>query len=63
MKSLESALTTLVNREVAAWLNHHDLKVITGRLIEVSTEHIVIKAGDNTYFIPYNAIVAVRPSQ
>ena len=61
MKSLESALTALLNKEVAAWLNHHDLKVLTGRLIEIGTDHIVLKTGDQTYFIPYNAIVAVRP--
>jgi ribosome maturation factor RimP len=63
MKSLESALTPYLNREVAAWLNHHDLKVLTGRLLEVRTEHIVLKSGDHTYLIPYNAIAAVRPSQ
>jgi len=32
-----------------------DLVGLTG------TDHIVIKTGDQTYFIPYNAIVAVRP--
>jgi hypothetical protein len=64
MKSLEAALKPLVNREVAAWLNHHDLKVLTGRLTEVNTEHVVIRTGaDQTYFIPYTGIVAVRPSQ
>ena len=63
MKSLENALTGHLNREVAAWLNHHDLKVLTGRLTEVRAEHIVIKSGDHTYPIPYHAIAAVRPSQ
>jgi len=63
MTSLESALKALVNRDVAAWLNHHDLKVLTGRLVAVDADHIVMKSGDHTYFIPYNAIVAVRPPQ
>jgi hypothetical protein len=63
MTSLEGALTAFLNREVAAWLNHHDLKVLTSRLTEVRTEHIVIKAGDHTYLIPNHAIVAIRPAQ
>ena len=62
MSSLEAALTPLVNREVAAWLNHPDLKVLTGRLTAVHPEHIVVRTGaDQHYFIPYSAIVAVRP--
>lgn len=64
MPSLEAALKPYVNREVAAWLNHHDLKVLTGRLAEVAADHIVIRTGaDQTYLIPYGGIVAVRPSQ
>ncbi len=62
MNSLETALKQLVNREVAAWLDHHDLKVLTGRLMEVHPEHIVVRSGaDQNYYIPYAAIVAVRP--
>jgi ribosome maturation factor RimP len=62
MNSLEAALKQLVNREVAAWLNHHDLKVLTGRLMEVHPEHIVVRSGaDQNYYIPYTGIVAVRP--
>lgn len=63
MTSLEDSLRGLVGREVAAWLNHHDLKVLTGRLTEVAGEHIVIKVGEQSYFISTGAIVAVRPSQ
>lgn len=64
MNSLETALKPHVNREVAAWLNHPDLKVLTGRLVEVNTEHVVIRTGaDQTYFIPWSGLVAVRPSQ
>ncbi|HVB15818.1 MAG TPA: hypothetical protein VNF04_04740 [Stellaceae bacterium] len=62
MPSLEGALKPLVNRDVAAWLAHPDLKVLNGRLIEVQAEHLVLKSGDNTYLIPYHALVAVRPS-
>ena len=62
MNSLEAALKPLVNREVAAWLNHHDLKVLAGRLMEVHPEHIVVRTGtDQSYYIPYSAVVAVRP--
>ena len=60
MKSLETALTQLINRDVVTWLNHHDLKVLNGRLIEVRPEHIVVKSGEHTFFIPYTAIVAAR---
>jgi len=64
MASLQDALRGLVGREIAAWLNHHDLKVLTGRLTEVNAEHIVLQTGSNqTYFVPYGGIVAVRPSQ
>ena len=64
MASLEGALKPFVNREVAAWLNHHDLKVLTGRLVEVAGEHLVMKTGaDQTSLIPYGGIIAVRPSQ
>jgi hypothetical protein len=64
MPSLEAALKPYVNREVAAWLNHHDLKVLTGRLVEIAGDHIVLATGANqTYLIPYGGIVAVRPSQ
>jgi ribosome maturation factor RimP len=60
MQSLQTALTQLINRDVVTWLNHHDLKVINGRLIAVQTEHIVLKSGEHTFFIPFNAIVAAR---
>ena len=64
MASLEAALKPYLNREVAAWLNHHDLKVLTGRLVEIASDHIVIMTGaSQTYLIPYGGIVAVRPSQ
>jgi len=64
MNSLEAALKPLINREVAVWLNHPDLKVLTGRLIEVQTEHILLRTGaDQSYFIPYHAVAAFRPSQ
>lgn len=64
MPSLEAALKPYVNREVAAWLDHHDLKVLTGRLVEIAADHIVITTGaSQTYLIPYGGIVAVRPSQ
>ena len=57
-----SAEDEAFRREVAAWLNHPDLKVLTGRLMEVHPEHIVVRTGaDQSYFIPYDAIVAVRP--
>ena len=64
MPLLETALKPYVNREVAAWLNHHDLKVLTGRLVAIAPDHIVITTGaSQTYLIPYGGIVAVRPSQ
>ena len=64
MNSLETALKPHLNREVAAWLDHHDLKVLTGRLTEVNSDHIVLRTGaDQTYFIPWGGPVAVRPSQ
>ena len=63
MTSLATALRPLVNRDVAVWLNHHDLKVLAARLVEVQDEHIVLKSGDQTYFVPYTAITAVRPAQ
>ena len=62
MPSLEGALKAFVNRDVAAWLAHPDLKVLNGRLIEVHGEHFVLKSGENAYLIPYHALVAVRPS-
>jgi ribosome maturation factor RimP len=60
MKSLETALTQLINRDVVVWLNHHDLKVLNGRLVEIRPEHIALKSGEHTFFIPYSAIVAAR---
>jgi hypothetical protein len=62
VKSLEEALRPLINREATAWLNHHDLKVLTGRLVEIGSDHIVLKAGEHTYLIPYGAIAAIRPA-
>ena len=63
MASLEAALKALVNREVAAWLSHPDLKVLTGQLLEVHPEHLVLRSGENIYLIAVNALVAVRPSR
>ncbi len=64
MPSLEAALKPYLSREVAAWLNHPDLKVLTGRLVEIAADHIVITTGaSQTYLIPYGGIVALRPSQ
>jgi len=60
MQSLQAALMQLINRDVVIWLNHHDLKVLNGRLLEARTEHIVMKSGEHTFFIPYTAIVAAR---
>jgi ribosome maturation factor RimP len=62
MNSLHAALTAHFNREVAVWLNHHDLKVLTGRLTEISADHFTIKTGaDQTYLIPYGTVAAIRP--
>jgi len=64
MNSLEGALQPLLNRELAVWLNHHDLKVLTGRLLEVHADHVLVRTGaDQAYFIPYHAVVAFRPAQ
>jgi len=63
MQSLQTALTQLLNRDVVVWLNHHDLKVLNGRLIEIRTEHITMKSGEHTFLIPYTAIVAARSAQ
>ena len=60
MESLKAALTQLINRDVVTWLNHHDLKVLNGRLVEVKPEHIVVRSGEHMFLIPYTAIVAAR---
>ena len=60
MESLKAALTHLVNRDVVTWLNHHDLKVLNGRLVEAKDQHIVMRSGEHTFLIPYTAIVAAR---
>ena len=60
MESLRAALNQLINRDVVTWLNHHDLKVLNGRLVDVKEEHIVVRSGEHTFLIPYTAIVAAR---
>src|SRR5438105_3720110 len=62
MTSLVTALKNLVNREVAVWLNHPEFKVIAGRLVDVQAEHVELRVGDSTYYIPCGALVAVRPN-
>ena len=62
MTSLAVALKNITNREVAVWLNHPEFKVIAGRLVDVQPEHIELRVGDSTYYIPCDAIVAVRPN-
>ena len=62
MTSLESALTRLKNKELGVWFNHPDFKSLSGVLTEVQTEHLVIKSGGSMYYVPYSAIVAIRPS-
>jgi hypothetical protein len=62
MTSLTTALKSLVNREVAIWLDHIEFKVLAGRLADVQAEHIELRVGDSVYYIPYHAVVAVRPN-
>lgn len=62
MTSLVAALKNLINREVAVWLNHIEFKVLAGRLVDVQAEHVELRVADNVYYIPYHAIVAVRPN-
>lgn len=64
MNSLEAALKPFLNRDMAVWLNHHDLKVLNGRLLEVHSDHILLRSGaDQSYFIPYHSVTAFRPAQ
>ena len=63
MQSLQLALSQLLNRDAVVWLNHHDLKVLNGRLIDGKAEHSVMKSGEHTFLIPYTAIVAARSAQ
>ena len=62
MSSLVAALKNIANRKVAIWLNHIEFKVLAGRLTEVQDEHLVLRVADSVYYIPYHAIVAVRPN-
>ena len=62
MTSLVTALKNMVNREIAIWLDHVDFKVLSGKLVDVQAEHIEVRVADNVYYIPYQAIVAVRPN-
>lgn len=63
MQSMERELAAHRGQEVAAWMRHPDLKVLTGRLTKVESDHIVLVTGENTYYIPYNALAAVRPGR
>ena len=63
MQSMERELAAHRGQEIAAWMSHADMKVLTGRLTKVESEHIVIVAGEHTYYIPYRAITAIRPSR
>ncbi len=60
MASLTDALKEHVNGNMVFWLNHHDLKVLNGQLTDVRDDHVVMRSGDQTYYIPYSGIVAVR---
>jgi len=62
MTSLVTALKNITNREIAIWLDHVDFKVLSGRLADVQAEHIEVRVADSVYYIPYHAIVAVRPN-
>ncbi len=59
MTSLQNVLGSLQGSEVMAFLNHPDLRTLSGRLIAVQSEHIVIRAGQD-YHVPYISIVAIR---
>jgi ribosome maturation factor RimP len=63
MQSMERELAAHRGQEVAAWMSHADLKVLAGRLTKVESDHFVILAGEHTYYIPYHAITAIRPSR
>jgi ribosome maturation factor RimP len=63
MDSMERELVAHRGQEVAAWLRHADLKVLTGRLTKIESEHVVLVSGEHTYYIPYDAIAAIRPSR
>jgi ribosome maturation factor RimP len=60
MASLQKDLSPIRGADVAVWLNHAELRSLGGRLMSVQNEHIVVRTGDQDYYIPYTAIAAVR---
>jgi hypothetical protein len=62
VQSFEIALRSLMHRQIVVWLNHPDLKSLSGLITRVYEEHFELSNDQSTYYIPYVSVVAVRPS-
>jgi hypothetical protein len=55
-------MRSLLHRQIIVWFNHPDLKSLSGQITRVYEEHFEVSNDQNTYYIPYTAVVAVRPN-
>lgn len=62
MQSFETAMRSLMHRQIVVWLNHPDLKSLGGTITRVYEEHFEVTSDQNTYYIPYMSVTAVRPN-
>jgi len=62
VQSFETAMRSLMHRQVMVWLNHPDLKTLSGQITRVYEEHFEVSNDRNTYYIPYMSVIAVRPN-
>jgi ribosome maturation factor RimP len=60
MPSLQQQLARIVGAKVIVWMNHPELRTMNGTLADVEADHIGVMVETHTYFVPYNAIIAVR---
>ena len=52
-----------MHREIIVWVNHPDLKSLSGHVTRVYEDHFELTNDQkNVYYVPYISVIAVRPN-